>query len=207
MSCNEVTNSSKTDCDTEEILVLTWPKKVFSFDERMQTLRDEWIAFATKEITDNIEPWFHLWAKDGARHTAFIDEIEWLANKYLSGILTDDSIMAFRMLATTFRRAMGNHIKGGDTLDMVITFLKNFTYARFEFVSEWNWFILRADMTQLQPYLADKERPVFDRSTNGGFPSWVKYEKQWHCGCTQDPYTDEEDDDSHDSYSDGEDSE
>jgi hypothetical protein len=51
-------------------------------------------------------------------------------------------------------------------------------------------------------------------STNGGFPSWVKYEKRRHCGCAQDPYTDEEsdddsddDDDSHDSYSDGEDSE
>jgi hypothetical protein len=149
MSCKEVTDVSATEFVSDDVLVLTNPIRVFSFDERMQTLRDEWIAFATKEITDNIAPWFHLWAKDGARHTAFIDEIEWLANKYLSGILTDDSIMAFWMLATTFRRAMGNHIRGGDTLEMIITFLKNFTYVRFEFVSEWNWFLLRADMTQL----------------------------------------------------------
>lgn len=149
-----------------------------SYQERQNAFEKEWVEFLKREITANIEPYFHLWF-GWAANTKFISKMEKLANKHFRGILNKESLMRLHIFVKQLQYgiiALQRATKKTD-LEMILKFVETFTDESFDAMEHWNWPLVHQNMSRLQPYLPEdlvEENLEFDQAKNGGFPSWIQ---------------------------------
>jgi len=149
-----------------------------SFDERLEAFEKEWIEFLKKEITANIQPYFHLWFSCVA-NTKFILKMEKLANKHFCGILSKESLMRLQIFVKQLQYGVHAFIATTKKteLESLLLFVEAFSKESFEAMDHWNWPLTHQNMARLVPYrpedLVEEEEPESDNSKNGGFPSWI----------------------------------
>jgi hypothetical protein len=188
MSIEEITdiNDIIEDNTSLEVLDLSSPKIVFSFEERLEAFKNEWITFVKKEITENIEPWFHLWRGMGAANSSFLRKMEKLANKHFRGILNEDSIMRLQIFVKQLQYGITALISANKKteLEPILRYVETLSEESFEAIDQWNWPLVDQDMSRLQPYVPEDyiEEPEFDKTKNDGYPAWIRMSTT-RCAC------------------------
>lgn len=157
-----------------------------SFEERLNAFEKEWVEFLKKEITANIQPWFHLWFRTVA-NGKFILKMEKLANKHFRGILGKESLMRLQIFVKQLQYgiiALQSAVKKPE-LETILKFVEVFSNESFEAMEHWNWPLVHQNMARLTPYTEEdlkEEEEDFDPTKNGGFPSWIKF-SVGECDC------------------------
>ena len=172
-----------------KVVQLSHPTAV-PFEERKEAFVNEWMAFLKKEITDNIEPWFHLW-RGMVANQVLMNKMQQLANKYFRGILDGESLTRFFIYVKHLEYGITAFIKATEEikLESMLKFVESFSQESFESLDCWNSILTESNMAKLKPYRAEDfvEEPEFDKEKNGGFPYWISFsECDENCSCCED---------------------
>lgn len=174
----DIETEIKDDLAHPEVAELKNPYPI-SYHERLWAFEKEWKEFVKKEITENIEPWFHLWRGMGAAENSFFRKIHKLAKKHFRGILTDDILIRFQIFVKQLLFGITAFISANKKteLEPILDFVESFCEESFEEIDCWNCDLPQSNMDKLKPYREEDliEEPPFDKSKNNGYPSWIKF--------------------------------
>jgi hypothetical protein len=171
------------------------------FLDRKEAFVNEWMAFLKKEITNNFEPWFHLW-RGMVANRLFLNKMEKLANKYFRGVLNGESLTRFFIYVKHLNYSITAFLKATretkeTKLESILKFVESFSEESFEELECWNSILTNSNMNKLKPYRPEDfiEEPEFDKEKNAGYPYWIRFsECDENCSCGDNDSGDDSDD-------------